>query len=213
MAAKYYNYFLPGLMALIMFGSNFLNTNLFSNNDVQNFSVWFLISLFIFVIGWLILKNFNWSLGGKIIFTVSVGMVIISLIVVVLFRDYFDVNNPVVENLILYSLRNIMLGAMGLFGLTVAEVIRIQKEHLEIEKNLDIKKNQMTNENEKMIALLIDEAKLKAEKLVFDAEKRVMELKDKSSQIESKLKELILMEKDLIRKYEEEDKKETEIND
>lgn len=212
MAAKYYNYLLPGLMALLMFASNFLNTNLFSA-DVQSFTVWFLISLFVFVCGWLILKNFNWIIGGKIIFTVSVGMVIISLILVVLFRDYFDVNNPMVENLILYSLRNIMLGSMGMFGLTVAEVIRIQHDQKYLEKSFETKKSEFATENEKMIELLVSEAKLKAEKIVFDAEKRAMELKEKSSQIESKLKELILLEKDLIKKYEEEEKNELDNKD
>lgn len=212
MAAKYYNYLLPGLMALLMFASNFLNTNLFGK-DVQSFTVWFLISLFVFVCGWLILKNFNWVLGGKIVFTVSVGMVIISLILVVLFRDYFDVNNPIVENLILYSLRNIILGAMGMFGLTVAEVIRIQHDQKNLEKAFETKKSEFATENEKMIELLVSEAKLKAEKIVFDAEKRAMELKEKSSQIESKLKELILLEKDLIKKYEEEEKNELDNKD
>ena len=212
MAAKYYNYLLPGLMALLMFASNFLNTNLFGK-DVQSFTVWFLISLFVFVCGWLILKNFNWILGGKIVFTVSVGMVIISLILVVLFRDYFDVNNPMVENLILYSLRNIMLGAMGMFGLTVAEVIRIQHDQKNLEKSFETKKSEFATENEKMIELLVSEAKLKADKIVFDAEKRAMELKEKSSQIESKLKELILLEKDLIKKYEEEEKSELDNKD
>ena len=212
MAAKYYNYLLPGLMALLMFASNFLNTNLFGK-DVQSFTVWFLISLFVFVCGWLILKNFNWILGGKIVFTVSVGMVIISLILVVLFRDYFDVNNPMVENLILYSLRNIMLGAMGMFGLTVAEVIRIQHDQKNLEKSFETKKSEFATENEKMIELLVSEAKLKADKIVFDAEKRAMELKEKSNQIESKLKELILLEKDLIKKYEEEEKSELDNKD
>jgi len=207
MASKYYNYMLPGLMALLMFLSNFLSTDLF-RTDVQSFSVWFLISLFVFVCGWLILKNFSWILGGKIIFTVSIGMIVISLVLVVLFRDYFNVSNPIAENLILYSLRNIMLGGMGLFGLTVAEVIRIQKEEKELIGSFEHKKTEFASENEKMMELLISEAKLKAEKIVFEAEKRAAEIKEKSNLVENKLKELILLEKDLVRKYEEEEKKE-----
>jgi len=207
MAEKYYNYFLPGVLAVLIFLSNFLSTEIFKS-DVSSFAVWFLLSLFVFVCGWLISKNFGWVLGGKILFTVTVGMIVISLAMVVLFKDYFDVNNPIAENLILYSLRNILLGSIAMFGMTAEVTVAYHKDL----HNSEIKKNEVdgngTSETNKMTELIISEAKFKAEKIIFDAEKRAGEIKNRIERLESKLKEFIFTEKELIKKYENEEKNE-----
>lgn len=208
MVKKYYNYFLPGLLALLIFISNFLSTDIFKS-DVLSFSVWFILSLFVFVCGWIIAKNFGWILGGKIIFTVSIGMIIISLAMVIFFKDYFDVNNLISENLILYSLRNILLGAMGLFGLVSEKAIACEKEHDEGDTKNHRNNTDINRDNDKMTELIINEAKLKAEKIIFDAEKKAEEIKSRIERLETKLREFILVEKELIKKYENEEKKES----
>ena len=50
--------------------------------------------------------------------------------------------------------------------------------------------------------LLIREAKLKAEKLLFDAEKEYNTIKERKMQIEIQLRELIHTEREVIRNYE-----------
>ena len=143
-------YGIPALLAVLMFGSNFLSTDLFGVS-VQNFAVWFILSIFSFVCGWLINKSLGWAFGGKIVFAVTVATVFVSIFMVSFFSDYFGVNDLLSENLILYSLRNILLGAMSLFGISVAEMLHLQNiiQH-EIMKNEDGEK-------------VIDEAKKQAE--------------------------------------------------
>jgi hypothetical protein len=207
MAEKYYNYFLPGILAVLIFLSNFLSTEIFKS-DVSSFAVWFILSLFVFVCGWMISKNFGWVLGGKILFTVTVGMIVISLAMVVLFKNYFDVNNPVAENLILYSLRNILLGSMALFGLTAEVAVGYHKEQMDSKVRKNDTDENKASETNKMTELIISEAKLKAEKIIFEAEQKASEIKNRIEKLESKLKEFIFTEKELIKKYENEEKNE-----
>lgn len=194
-------YLVPALLAFIMFGSNFLSTNLFKDN-VYSFSVWFVMSLFAFACGWLINKVLGWKHGGKIVFSVIVATVFMSVIMVSLFDDYFGIDQLLTENLILYSLRNIMLGAMGFFGMTLAQTLKLQHKNGELEqKNFHIES--MENNNEIKAELLLKEAKLNAEKIVFDAKSKADEYEARFKSFESRLKELIHMEKELIKSYED----------
>ncbi len=206
MKLKIIYYFVPLLLVFIMFAANFLSTNIFQV-DVQNFTVWFVLSIFAFVCGWLINKLFGWRYGGKIVFAVIVATVIISLLMVSIFNDYFGVNRLLTENLVLYPLRNIMLGAVGFFGMTLAELISLQNEVGKLtERNNNIELN--GNEEIRKAEMMIAEAKLNAEKIIFDAKRKAEEYETNYRSFENKLKELVHMEKELIRKYEEEDKKE-----
>lgn len=102
------------LLALIIFASNFLSTDIFKAG-YQNFSVWFILSLFSFACGWLINKTLGYVHGGKIVFSVIVSTSFISAVMISLFSEYFGLSDLLVENLILFILRNITLGAMAFF--------------------------------------------------------------------------------------------------
>jgi signal transduction histidine kinase len=205
MKIKIIYYFVPLLLAFIMFAANFLSTNLFQV-DVQNFTVWFVLSIFAFACGWLINKLIGWKQGGKIVFAVIVATVIISIAMVSVFNDYFGVNRLLTENLVLYPLRNIMLGAVGFFGMTLCELIRLQSE---VSKLSEVKNSIKSNGDHEAreAELVLSEAKLEAQKIVFDARKKAEEYEASYRTFEYKLKELVHMEKELIKKYEEEDKK------
>ncbi len=200
---KIYYYATPALLAVFMFGSDFLSTDIFKSN-VHDFTVWFILSIFCFACGWIINKTLGWIHGGKVVFSVAVAVGIISVLMVSILRDYFGVNDLLTENLILYSLRNITLGAMAVFGMAVAEMISLQREY----ESLRVRQSnaqELYKDTEKKVKLILDEAKLKADKIVFDADKKAAEIISKKASIETQLKELIRTERELLDKYDKEE--------
>ncbi len=195
------NYSTAILLGVLIFASDFLDTDLF-NFDEKNFAVWFVLSIFCFASGWYINKTLGWHKGGKIVFSVIIAVTIVSIFMVTFFSGYFNANEILTENLILYSLRNITLGAMGFFGMAIQEVInnrnntQILKEKVELlQRDSDISK--------KEAELIIKEANLNAEKIINDAEAKAKNLILKKERIEKELKEFIQTERELIKRYEE----------
>ena len=194
-------YLIPSLVAIICFVSNFLSTELFQL-ELMSFAVWFILLVFVFACGWFINNTLGWVYGGKIIFSVIVAVTIVSVIMVLLFSNYFVGNNGLLtESLILYSLRTITLGLMAFFGMAVKEVIRLQKQlaaHSSsintVEKTVEEAKHEAEN--------ILTGAKLKAEKMLFEAEKRLAASVEQKLHIESNLKEFIQAERELLKSYE-----------
>jgi hypothetical protein len=193
-------YVVPALLAVLMFSSNFLNKKLFGFDD-QNFAVWFVLSVLCFTCGWYINQSLGWRLGGRVVFSIIVAATFISIIMITFFQEYFDANELITENLLLYSLRNIMLGAMAFFGMALAEVLILQKELLvfqEKQKIIDETGKDLRKEAE----LELREAKIKAQKILNDAEAEAKDITLKKDRIEKELKEFIRTEKEFIKKYE-----------
>lgn len=201
MNKKQLYYLTPGLLGILVFSSNFLSTDLFQIG-FQNFAVWFSLSLLVFACGWFINHTFGYIYGGKVVFAVVVATTIISLVMVFIFNKYFGFTDLLTENLILFSLRNIMLGAMGFFGMAVPEVIRLQKEN-ETLRTKGENYESLLERSKKEAELTIQEAKIKAEKIIFEAEKKSNDILLKKEQIETNLKQFIQIERELINKYQE----------
>lgn len=195
-----YHFFIPVLLALMMFGSNFLNTNIFDFGN-NAFAVWFILLVLCFACGWYIDRTLKWNFGGKVIFATIVAATFISLIVVVTFREYFFGNQLLVENLILYTLRNITLGAISFFGLAVAEILMLEKKYAVLSEKVYLFENVLHDAN-KEADLKMKEAELKAEKILNNAELEAKEVLMKKERIQKELKDFIQIEKELIRKYE-----------
>lgn len=198
-------YLIPILLGVILFASNFLSTDIF-NNSTLSFTVWFVLSVFTFACGWFVDRTLGWNYGGKIVFAVIVASVIVSVFMVGLFGNYFGVNNLITENLILYSLRNIVLGSMALFGMSVSEVAHLRLGFIEQEEEEEIEEVERTFDVNDKAELILTEARLKAEQMVFDAEKKVEELSQQKKHVEVQLKEFIQVERDIIHQYESDDK-------
>jgi hypothetical protein len=189
------------LLGVLIFASDFLDTDIF-NFDEKNFAVWFVLSILCFASGWYINKALGWHNGGKIVFSVIIAVTIVSIFMITFFSGYFNANELLTENLILYSLRNITLGAMGFFGMAIQEVIdnrrstQILTEKVEfLEKESAISK--------KEAKLIIKEANINAEKIINNAEAKAKDLLLKKERIENELKEFIQTERELIKGYEE----------
>jgi hypothetical protein len=198
---KAYKFFTPVLLGVLMFSSNFLNTNIFKFGD-NNFSVWFVISLLCFACGWFIDRTLNWIQGGKIVFATVVAATLISVVVVTFFKEYFINGDMMTENLILYTLRNITLGAMGFFGMAVAEILHIEKDYAIIKQKLEMYEESIID-SRKEAELEIRAAKIKAQKIINDAEAVAKNTMLKKERVENEIKEFIDTEKELIKKYEE----------
>ncbi len=197
---KFKYYLAPLLIALLIFLSNFLNTQLF-NLEILNFVVWFILSLFVFATGWFTNNTLGWVHGGKIVFAVLVAMAILSALMVSFFNDYFLTENLLFENIILYSLRILMLGSMAFFGMSLSEVI---SNHKLIENLKNNDSDIALQDAQKKSDYLLKDAKLNAERIVFEANKKAETLLDHKNILEKKLKEFIEIEKEMIRKYESE---------
>ncbi len=198
---KSYRLFTPVLLGVLMFSSNFMNTNLFKFGD-NNFAVWFILSVFCFACGWFIDRTLNWVTGGKVVFATILASTLISVVVITFFREYFIASEVMTENLILYSLRNITLGAMGFFGMSVSEIIHLEKDYAADREKLKMYE-ESARDSKKEAELEIKEAKIKAQKIINDAEAVAKNIALKKERIENELKEFIETEKELIKKYED----------
>ena len=200
MEKKTIYYSTPALLAVIIFASDFLSTEVFKAG-YQNFSVWFVLSLFAFACGWLINKTLGYNHGGKVVFSVIVAATFISVLLLTFFSDYFGLSDLLVENMILYVLRNIMLGSMAFFGMALSEVIILQRTGAPAKTKEDDSKKVMANA-QKEAQLIVEEAKLKADKMIYQVQQGVNDMVERKNQIERRLKEFIAAEKELIKKYE-----------
>jgi len=195
------DYSIPLLLGLLIFASNFLDTSLFNFGD-RNFAVWFVLSILCFACGWYINRSLGWQLGGKVIFAVIVAVTLISILMIIFFNEYFSTFELLTENLILYSLRDITLGAMGIFGMSIQEVLSGEKEALILREKVKVLEVTFSD-SKKEAELLLKDAALKAEKITNDAEAKAKNIILKKERIEQELKEFIQTERELIRRYEE----------
>ncbi len=191
------------LLALIMFFSDFLSTDLFQH-ALSNFAVWFVLSIFAFACGWAITKIIGWHKGSRMVFAVIVATSFITLIFITYFNRYFQTNGTLSENLILFFLRNVVLGLMGIFGMAVAELFNLQRELKALTASND-KDDESIKSAKKEAEIIVSKAKLDAEKIIFDAEKKVDKIFEQKNKIETELKEFIKIEKELINKYDKDE--------
>jgi len=198
---KLASYFAPAVLAVLIFISNFLDTDIFKFGE-NNFAVWFVISVFCFALGWYMNNSYDWHLGGKIIFALAIATSFVSIFLVTFFKEYFSAGNLVAENIILYTLRDIMLGTMGFFGMAMGEIFSLQKELLSTKAKLNVFEEYIKNAKDQA-GLTVFEAKIKAEKIINDAELNAKNTLLKKERIEKELKEFIQIERELIKKYEE----------
>lgn len=195
------NYLIPLLLGVLIFASDFLNTDLFNFGE-KNFAVWFVLSVLCFACGWYINRTLTWQFGGKVLFAVVIAVTLISVIMIIFFSDYFGAKELLTENLILYSLRNIVLGAMGIFGMAVQEVLSAEKETGILKEKVAVLEK-VSDTSKKEASLIVKEAQIKADKIVNDAELVAKNIILKKERIEKELKEFIQTEKELIKRYEE----------
>jgi hypothetical protein len=198
---KKYYYLTPLLLSVFIFASNFLDTKLFSFGDL-NFAVWFVLSIFSFACGWLINTTLGWKFGGRIVFAMIVAATTISVVLISIFKEYFGSSQFIVENLILYSLRDVTLGCMAFFGMAVKELLTLQKENSNQKFKVEAYE-QLVLDARKEADIELREAKLKAEKIMLEAELQAKSFLDKKEKFERSLKEFIQLERELIKKYEE----------
>ena len=189
------------LLGVLIFASDFLDTDIF-NFDEKNFAVWFVLSILCFASGWYINKTLGWHKGGKIVFSVIIAVTIVSIFMITFFSGYFNANELLTENLILYSLRNVTLGAMGFFGMAIQEVINNRRDTQILVEKVELLERE-SDISKKEAKLIIKEARLNAEKIINDAEAKSKNLFLKKERIEKELKEFIQTERELIKRYEE----------
>ncbi|MBA4251029.1 MAG: hypothetical protein C0425_09050 [Chlorobiaceae bacterium] len=195
------SYAAPVVLTILIFLSNFLDPSILKFGD-NNFAVWFVLSTFCFACGWFINKSFGWQFGGKLVFSLTVAAAFISIILVTLFRVYFSAGNALAENMILYTLRNVTLGAMGFFGMSISEIFILNERANTATEKLKIFEEVVKNAKSES-ELTIQDAKLKAAKILHEAEVQSKNLILKKERIERELREFIQIEKELIKKYED----------
>jgi hypothetical protein len=195
------NYAAAILLGVLIFASDFLDTDIF-NFDEKNFAVWFVLSILCFASGWYINKTLGWHKGGKIVFSVIISVTIVSIFMITFFSGYFNANEILTENLILYSLRNVTLGTMGFFGMAIQEVINNRRDTQNLMEKVELLERE-TDLSNKEVQLKIKEANLNAERIINDAEAKAKNLILKKERIEKELKEFIQTERELIKRYEE----------
>ncbi len=92
---------------------------------------------------------------------------------------------------------------MAFFGMAVAEIIILQKDQLLLTEKIKMIEASVFD-SKKEAELKIKEAMLNAKKILNDAEAQSKNTILRKERIERELREFILAEKELIKKYEEE---------
>ena len=195
------SYSVPVLLGILIFASDFLNTSLFNFGD-RNFAVWFVLSILCFACGWYINRSLGWQKGGRVVFAVIVSITIISIAIIVFFNEYFATFELLTENLILFSLRNITLGAMGISGMAIQEVVSGEKEALILREKVKVLEATAAD-SKKEAELLLREASIKAEKIINDSEAKAKNTILRKERIEEELQDFIQIERELIKRYED----------
>ncbi|NUN10393.1 MAG: hypothetical protein HUU54_14560 [Ignavibacteriaceae bacterium] len=195
------SYFAVALTALLVFSSNFIDTDLFRIGDM-NIAVWFILSALCFGAGWYLKSYYEWNDGVKTLISVTASVAIITVIMVMSFGEYFAAGNTSIEKLLAYMVRNILLGSMGIFGLAVSEVISLDKEAYSLKEKVTLFEETI-KDAKKESDLIIRDANIKAAKTINDAELTAKNIFLKKERIEKELKEFIQIEKELLKKYEE----------
>ena len=197
---SYINYAAILLLGVLIYASNFLNTDLFNFGE-KNFAVWFVLSILCFAIGWYVNRMFGWNRGGKIVFAIIISVTAFSIFMVTFFADYFSANEILTENLILYSLRNITLGTMAIFGMAVHEVINNRNDNEMLNNKVELLEKE-PNLAKKEAELIIKEANVTADKIVNDAQAKANNTMLAKETVEKELKEFLQSERELIKRYE-----------
>lgn len=195
------DYFGALLIAILMYASNFIGVEYF-NFGVNNFAVWFVLSVLCFASGWFLSRQAGWQYGGKILFAVIVATLFLSLFTITFFNEYFGSDNISVENIILYSLKNITLGAMGFFGMSIQFILQGAREVIILKEKIKILEN-TKSDYELQGALIIKEAELKAKEIISNAELEAEKINLIKVKTENELKQLIKSEFELLKKYKE----------
>lgn len=95
-----------------------------------------------------------------------------------------------------------MLGAMGFFGMALQEVLGSERESVILKEKIKVYEQTMLDAKREA-EITLKEAKVKAQKLINDAELHAKNTILKKERIEMELKEFIHTERELIKKYEE----------
>lgn len=198
---KLSHYAAPVLLAIFIFSSDFLQTDLFKFGE-NDFAVWFVMSMLCFASGWYINKSLGWNFGGKVVFATIIAVTIISIFTISFFDEYFGASELLSENLILFSLRNIMLGSMAFFGMAIEEILTTKRDTDLTNEKIRVYES-ILQESKKQSELELKTAQLKAREIIFEAESQAKNIILQKERIERELKEFIQTEKELIKKYEQ----------
>jgi len=198
---KISHYAAPVLLAIFIFSSDFLQTDLFKFGE-NDFAVWFVMSVLCFASGWYINKSIGWNFGGKVVFATIIAVTIISIFTISFFNEYFGASELLSENLILFSLRNIMLGSMAFFGMAIEEILTTKRDTDLTNEKIRVYES-ILQESKKQSDLELKTAQLKAKEIIFEAESQAKNIILQKERIERELKEFIQTEKELIKKYEQ----------
>ena len=198
---KLSHYAAPVLLAIFIFSSDFLQTDLFKFGE-NDFAVWFVMSMLCFASGWYINKSIGWNFGGKVVFATIIAVTIISIFTISFFNEYFGASELLSENLILFSLRNILLGSMAFFGMAIEEILTSKRDSDLTNEKIRVYES-ILQESKKQSNLELKTAQLKAKEIIFEAESQAKNIILQKERIERELKEFIQTEKELIKKYEQ----------
>lgn len=198
---KLSHYAAPVLLAIFIFSSDFLQTDLFKFGE-NDFAVWFVMSMLCFASGWYINKSLGWNFGGKVVFATIIAVTIISIFTISFFNEYFGASELLSENLILFSLRNILLGSMAFFGMAIEEILTSKRDSDLTNEKIRVYES-ILQESKKQSNLELKTAQLKAKEIIFEAESQAKNIILQKERIERELKEFIQTEKELIKKYEQ----------
>lgn len=194
-------YLLTPVLAGLLYASNYLNPALFDSTEYL-FALWFGLSFLTFMIGWQISRSAGWVTAARMLY-LAVSAAAVAAAAYVIAQALMQSEKAIpLELVILYILRNMLLGAAAFFGAAIAEISSLKLRLADTSaKYNELKKIRFAADKEAKLKL--KEADLQAKEIIGDAKRDLHAIINRKNDYEKRLKELIIAEMELIKKYEE----------
>ncbi len=201
MKKPFYYWFAVFFYAAVIFFSNFGETQIV-NFYPYGFGFWFVVMFFAICLGLIISYLFGLRESLWIVLITFLGISVVSALIVVIKPNYLKVENAALANLVLQILKIGLSSVFGLLGVLIWQNIFLSKELLRAEEKIKFfERNVLDAKREAEI--LIKEAEVKANEIIFDAKKKVQELEKLKRDLEIKIREFLQIELAVLDKHEE----------
>jgi phage-related holin len=201
MKKPFYYWFAVFFYAAVIFFSNFGETQIV-NFYPYGFGYWFVVMFFATCLGFIISYLFGLRESLWIILITFLGISVISALLGIIKPVYLKLDSVSLANVVLQILKIGLSSVFGILGVLIWQNIFLSKELVRAEEKIKFYERNVLDAK-KEAEVLIKEAEIKANEIIFDAKKKVQELEKLKRDLEVKIREFLQIELAVLDKHEE----------
>lgn len=201
MKKPFYYWFAVFFYAAVIFFSNFGGTQIV-NFYPYGFGYWFVVMFFAACLGFIVSYLFGLRESLWIVLITFLGISVITTLLVIIKPVYLKLDTASLANVVLQILKIGLSSVFGLLGILIWQNIFLSKELVRSEEKIKFYERNVLDAK-KEAEVLIKEAEVKANEIIFDAKKKVQELEKLKRDLELKIREFLQTELAVLDKHEE----------